>query len=314
MRKVIYDVDTGSDDAVELIYAVKSQKFEIMAITTVFGSKNIEEVSNNTLKILELCDSSAPVYQGCHRSLVRDLYDGDVILQSKNTSNDKSIGFHEVFNDLSTTRKVENKNAVTFLIEILKKEKCTIVASATLTNIACAFLLCPEIKNNIDEIVIMGGGINMSNKTMNAEGNFYRDPEAAKIVLTSGCNITLISLDATHSIPLGYDDIDILKSKDNKYASFIAKVLDMRIKSYNLLQPLNEKDKGIIHDLLCSFYLLNSEVISEYVNYDLDVSIDHGTSAGKLLVDYRYGHKSKNIKTAIKVNKELYRKLLFGLI
>ncbi len=314
MRKVIFDVDTGSDDAVELIYAVNSQQFDIKGITTVFGSKKIEEVSENTLKTLELCETNIPVYQGCHRPLVRGLYDSDVILQSKNTSDDKKVGFHEVFNDLTTTKTIEEKNAVTFLIETLKKEKCTIVASAALTNIACAFLLCPEIKENIEEIVIMGGGINMSNKTMNAEGNFYRDPEAAKIVLTSGCNITLIPLDATHDIPLGCDEVYKLKEIGNKKATFIAKVLEMRIKSYNLLQPLDEKDQGIIHDLLCTFYLLDKDVISEYVHYNLDVSIDHGSSAGKLLVDYRYEHESTNITTAIKVNKELYHKMLFELI
>ena len=54
MKQVIIDVDTGLDDALALILAINSMKFNIRGITTVAGNTTIELATKNTLKVLNL--------------------------------------------------------------------------------------------------------------------------------------------------------------------------------------------------------------------------------------------------------------------
>ncbi|WP_347013445.1 nucleoside hydrolase [Bifidobacterium longum] len=54
----------------------------------------------------------------------------------------------------------------------------------------------PEVKSRIERIVLMGGSVTRGNKGVMAEFNIFVDPEAAKIVLTSGLDITMATLDA----------------------------------------------------------------------------------------------------------------------
>lgn len=313
MRKVIFDVDTGSDDALELIYACRSGKLDIIGITTVFGSYPVNETTRHTLQIMDLLSCDVPVYEGCQRSLVRHLYP-KVLNESLNRikKKDRTIGYHEVFSDSVPIRVAQKKHAVSFLVDSLRssKEQITVVASGALTNIAAAFRLAPEIKDKIKQIVIMGGGINYSNKTMGAESNFYRDPEAARIVLESGCYIVLIPLDATMSVPVGKAEMESIKKLNCPISDFICSVIEMRIEAYDDLQRYKEKGRAFLHDLLCTFYLLNDDVFSTMEHRHATVSISHDEAAGKLIVDQRHESIESKIKIATAINNQIYNKML----
>jgi len=71
----------------------------------------------------------------------------------------------------------------------------TIAAIGPLTNIALLLKMYPEVKENIDEIVFMGGSLTRGNKTVMGEFNIATDPEAAKIVFTSGVKLVMAGLD-----------------------------------------------------------------------------------------------------------------------
>jgi len=317
MRRIIFDVDTGSDDALEVIYAYCSRKMDIKGITTIFGAYSIDETTKHTLQIVDMLNCNIPVYKGCSRSLTRHLYP-QMLQTSENNKliGDRKIGYHEVFSDSFPKHKCEETHAVTYLINELtdSKDKITIVTSGALTNIASVIRLRPELKKNIQEIVIMGGGINVANKTSASEGNFYRDPEAARIVLESGCNIFLIPLDATMKVPLCKEDADKIKNKGTKVAEFVSNVIETRIEAYNSLVNSEKKGNAYVHDLLCTFYLLDPSVISETVHYDATVSISFDEAAGKLLVDQREGRIKPNLNIAINVDKDKYMDLLFNSI
>ncbi|MET0853523.1 MAG: nucleoside hydrolase, partial [Microterricola sp.] len=49
---VILDVDTGVDDALAILFAVKHPDIDVLAITCVAGNASLEQVVDNTLKIL----------------------------------------------------------------------------------------------------------------------------------------------------------------------------------------------------------------------------------------------------------------------
>ena len=56
-EKIIIDVDTGSDDAVALVCALLSEDIDVLGVTTVGGNVELKNTTDNTLRVLELCDS-----------------------------------------------------------------------------------------------------------------------------------------------------------------------------------------------------------------------------------------------------------------
>src|SRR5829696_2741639 len=69
---IILDVDTGTDDALALAYAVASPGIELVAVTTVAGNVDVEKTTANTLSVLDwLGAEDIPVHRGASRPLVR---------------------------------------------------------------------------------------------------------------------------------------------------------------------------------------------------------------------------------------------------
>ena len=75
-RKVILDVDTGSDDAIAIMAALKSDDLEVVGICTVWGNLPVEETAYNTLAVCEALGVNVPVYQGAHHSMAKELTPG----------------------------------------------------------------------------------------------------------------------------------------------------------------------------------------------------------------------------------------------
>ena len=56
-------------------------------------------------------------------------------------------------------------------------------------------------------MVVMGGAVDVpGNVTGHAEFNFYSDPEAARMVLSSGIPLTLVDLAATRQVAIGREE------------------------------------------------------------------------------------------------------------
>ena len=64
-RKVILDVDTGSDDAVAIILSLLSPEFEVLGLCSVNGNREVKLTTDNTLRVKQLMKSDVPVYKGC---------------------------------------------------------------------------------------------------------------------------------------------------------------------------------------------------------------------------------------------------------
>jgi len=88
------------------------------------------------------------------------------------------------------------------------REKFTLVALGPLTNVARAMLQEPRLAGWIEEIVVMGGAVEVEgNVTPDAEFNIYNDPEAARIVFSSGAPVRLIGLDVCFSTFVSRDEL-----------------------------------------------------------------------------------------------------------
>jgi len=72
-KKLILDVDTGTDDAVAIMLAGLHPDLDLVAVTVVNGNVPVENCTDNTLRTLDwIGRSDIPVYQGLSHPIVRE--------------------------------------------------------------------------------------------------------------------------------------------------------------------------------------------------------------------------------------------------
>lgn len=320
-RKLILDVDTGSDDALAIMAALLSPEFDVIGICTVNGNRPVEYTTENTLRVVELLKKDVPVIRGCATPIVATL---DPLRKMRQHSNDgetedgEKVTYHAEYLPLppATKKPVPGTNAVCWYIDTLMhaKEKITLVMVGPLTNFALAYRAEPDIMKNVEEIILMNGGYNEKNATAAAEFNAFGDPEAAAIVLNCGAKITMMPLDATHKANMRPCHQKIFASWNNKVGDFVATEIEERIKAYNTLQPLSEPDLAPIHDALCIMYLLDPTVIKKIKHMRCDV-VCGGIADGQTLFDTRYYTDApKNVYVCLDTDEEKFAHMLIEVL
>ena len=188
-RSIIIDTDPGIDDAVAIGIALFSEKLDVKLITTVAGNVGIDIVTNNALKLLRFFGKDVPVAKGCAAALIEPREDAS---QVHGASGMDGYDFEPPKTELLLKEHAVNAMYRTIMEN---SEKTTLVPIGPLTNIAILLKLYPEVKEKIDEIVLMGGTLNRGNKGVMSEFNIALDPEAAKIVFSSKLKIVMAGLD-----------------------------------------------------------------------------------------------------------------------
>lgn len=311
-RKIILDVDTGTDDATAIILAALSDKVDLIGITTVWGNKPLPLTTRHTLMVVDLLKKEIPVYAGCPGPMARNLYktyrpdfsNEPIVFDEQG----KQITFHEDFNLPEPARKAEKKHAVQYIIDTCREsdEKITLVGVGPATNLGVALSIAPDIVDNIEEIILMGGSIETINITACADANVFNDPEASRIVLESGAKVLYVSLDATSRAALPKEYIAKCREAGNPVGDFFAEILCQRIRTYNALQPLWRPDIAPIHDALCIAYLIDPAVLTDIRHMHITICLDHDVCAGAFLIDTRHYHEPLNAYLAYDADQERF--------
>jgi pyrimidine-specific ribonucleoside hydrolase len=70
-RRIVLDVDTGTDDALAILYAVRHPDIDILGISCVLGNAEVDQVVINTCKVLDAADAAdIPVAVGAAQPLI----------------------------------------------------------------------------------------------------------------------------------------------------------------------------------------------------------------------------------------------------
>ena len=188
-KKIIFDTDPGTDDALALMLALNSPELDVRAITVVPGNVTASQGLENALRMVSLanrCD--IPVAAGAQHPLFQKLITAE-FWHGKN-------GLANV--ELPASKcKVVSQFGPDLIIQMVHAapHEITLVPVGPLTNIALAVLKDPSIVPLVKEVIIMGGGITGGNVNAAAEANIYNDPEAAQIVFQAGWPLTMVGLD-----------------------------------------------------------------------------------------------------------------------
>ncbi len=187
--RILLDVDTGTDDALALLYALNHPDLEIVGISCVAGNAEVGQVVDNTLRVLDVAGAGdISVARGASSPLVE--------------KNRPESAFHGA-NGMggielpSTRREPAPFTAVAMLAEQIlgSTEPLTLVCLAPQTNIAMLLTQHPEVADRLERIVFMGGSASVGNVTAVAEFNVWQDPEAAFCVTESGIPTSMYGLD-----------------------------------------------------------------------------------------------------------------------
>ncbi len=318
-KKVILDVDTGTDDAIAIMTAVMSENLEVLGVCAVNGNRGIDFTTENTLRVVEYLGKDIPVFRGCSLPMVVSLTEGRREDIPYKGPKDPQDNVHGDYIDLPpATIQEQPVSAVRWLVDTLMASEgdITLIPVGPLTNIAMALRIEPRIAQKIKRIVIMGGGCREVNITPTAEFNFLIDPEAAKIVFDCGCDILVVPLDATHAAAVSIRTAEALERKGAKPAALTARIIRQRQNAYKHWQPMADINSVPVHDALAVCAVLDESVLGPVVETYADVDIGKGAADGMSIfdLDNRYKDRKKNVKVALGADPERFADMLLNIL
>ncbi|MED3962497.1 nucleoside hydrolase [Niallia taxi] len=297
-EKLILDVDTGIDDAIGILLAVKSKKFDLLGITTVNGNVSLDAATVNTCKILDLLEETEiPVIKGAETPLFREPF-----FEHRIHGED---GLGGALKDIPARNVASDGFAPDFIINSILSfsGEVTLVCTGPLTNLALAVKKCPQITKHVKKVIFMGGVVKgVGNITPTAEFNAYVDPEAAKIVLQAGFPaIVQVGLDVTRKALLTKEHIS--KLKNEKLASYIEEsTRDYQEKYYSRYGV----HACAMHDPLAVGIAINNTIAVTEKHY-VDVETKSELCDGQLVCDFQNRlNKQPNLEVCLEVDAEAF--------
>ena len=298
-RKVIIDCDPGIDDSLAIMLALKSPEIEVVGITVVCGNSPVEMGFENAKKILKQMNRlDVPVFIGESTPLKRD-YVNALDTHGADGLGESFLpevpGYHQ------------DRGAVDFLSDILKKERVSVIALAPMTNLATLIKKDPDAFANIEELVSMGGTFKShGNCSPVAEYNYWCDPDAAALVYDTmhklGKLIHMVGLDVTREIVLPPTLLEYICRLNKETGEFMRKIT----KFYFDFHWEWEHIIGcVINDPLAVAYFLNPSICQGFDSY---VQIEtEGISLGQSVVDsMNFYRETPNAKVLTEVDVYIF--------
>lgn len=303
-KPILIDTDTGVDDALALIIALRSPEVSVKAITTVAGNVEVHKCTRNVLYLLQLlnADDRIIVAQGAAKPLKRKLFTAPEVHGSDGLGN-TMLG--------KTLSNKANKNAVDEILAFCKryKQRGTIVALGPLTNLARAYKKNPAIIRTIGSIVTMGGAFRVRGNTGPvAEFNYYVDPEAAQYVLQSGLPVTVVPLDLTEQVRLTREDFARRAARrPSPVAKAILNFTKFYMQYHNITEDFNG---GYAHDPVAVAIAVDPTMVNTRRAH-ISVETQNSYTRGMTSADFRNAREHSGTCTSVAVNIDRQRFLTF---
>jgi pyrimidine-specific ribonucleoside hydrolase len=210
MQKFLVDVDTGIDDALALTYLAKKENLNILGVSCVSGNCSLEQVYDNTHRLLRfLGRDDIPIALGADRPLVQMPKHSPEVHGKNGLAN----------LDLPEVMKVDSISSLDLMRNVVEQnpDEVTFICLAPLTNLALFIRAFPTIARSIKRILVMGGASGIGNATALSEFNFWHDPEAASIVLSSEIEVVLFPLEIFSDSGVSNTTMQRLKESNSSF-------------------------------------------------------------------------------------------------
>lgn len=313
-RPVILDVDTGVDDSIALLLAMKLPQLDVKAVTTVSGNVHVDEVTESTKTVLGLVDhTTVRVGKGSSVSLRRTRFHAPEVHGADGLGNVRKK--YEQFK-----ARIRTERAVPLILDVVQRndKSVTIIATGPLTNIARAVQKDIRIMRRVKEIISMGGSFEYRGNTGPlAEFNYYVDPDAVDVVARAGIPLTIVPLNITETVPLHREEIVGWSRLSRTYvAEFIKDVTKFYMDYHKKTESFNG---GYMHDPLAVAIAAVPGLVKRSVRLPLLIETEGTFTSGTTLTrDARGSEKRAAVVSVItKIDRQrfwkIFRKTLFPL-
>ena len=290
MQRILIDTDIGVDDALAVIFALKSPDLKVEAITTVSGNVHVDLCTRNlliTLAAMEL-QEPPPIAKGEAQPLITPLVTaahvhgsdglGDITGQ---LTPDGNRLYPEAEHTLLPIPAVDT------IIDLVGKypDELILVPVGPLTNIAKAMLKSPAQMRKVREIMLMGGVFEVyGNVTTKAEFNIFVDPHAAQVVLNFGVPVTMTPLDVTHQAVLTGERLNAEIGQRNTQLTQFLQDSTQACMAYH--QQYSGLHGFYLHDPLAAGFLTRPDLF-ETVDASVQVETAGDLTRGMTVADLR---------------------------
>jgi inosine-uridine nucleoside N-ribohydrolase len=223
---LILDVDTGEDDALAILLAVKKQ-LSLPYIFTSYGNTTLENATRNSSRLLSLVQNSTTQLLPFSRDPLNPHPLEDVVAATADFVGQDGI-CQTPLPPATHDNIIHTSDPLTTAANLLRHTPpYDYIITGPCTNLA---RLCQQfgtdINRYINSITIMGGALYTAGNSGPpndqgqpcAEFNFYNDPLAVNIVLNTagqaGIPIRLVSWDITATVTIPYADIARFQAAD----------------------------------------------------------------------------------------------------
>lgn len=228
-HKVILDCDNTMglpawevDDGLVILYLLGREDIDLLGITNIFGNSSLRNVSHYTKKLLkDLGREDIPrfdgeAYQGQNPDLQKALRGGRLVRLLNRLTGGSITPFRTAVRAMDRYRGEsppgeDPSPAARFLAETAAAHpgEVVLLAAGPVSNLYKASLIDGNFFSNLKEIVIMGGytrELVLGGRSL-PELNLACDPAASRVVLFSGCPITIMNGHICLEAPFGAEDI-----------------------------------------------------------------------------------------------------------
>lgn len=278
MKKVLIDSDTGLDDAMAFVHGMLSDEIEIVGVTSVFGNGEMVDCAYHAIEIINLMGKRVPVIKGASVPLIAGCGPAPHVHGTYARGS---------LSKLDLEAQVAPGYGPVFMLDQIRKygDELTIVAMGRATNLAIAVRLDPDLMREVGQIYWMGGAISVSGNTSPvAEANAHGDPEAAKILCTSGLPLTILPLDVTMSARIYQEDVERMRAVQHPGVQHLVKVLPYYLDFYETVYGIRACSG---HCGLLLALVMDPSLITKAHNLQVDVETQGELTRSMLVVDRR---------------------------
>ncbi|XP_017012070.2 nucleoside hydrolase-like [Drosophila takahashii] len=323
-RLVVFDCDIGSDDAWALALLLRGERLslpggkrcKVVAITCVQGNTDVENGTQNALRILNLLERrDVPVFRGCANPIIPRTWQD----QSRFHGIDglKDVGDYPDVSDLQEQLQQEHAVNAMYRLACLNPKQVDFLLCGPLTNFAnCINLYGDAFLEKIGGVFIMGGNIYGRGNVMKcAEFNFMMDPEAAHIILERLKEPALIlpwepSVEDSFYLTLDWR-LNVLGSVEHPFVKLLTRVERAMMEPRGIKKWLNPDAA------LAAAYLFPEAMIAEQLEYHATVELAGVHTRGQMVLDHLRGRrvdvihgKKSNVRIITHLNKEPFRTIM----